>query len=225
MDGTTTDEPMSINYELLRNFVYFFKGETGTMDSYRSRVDMFKSNIIRLGLEDGQPAQTIIPWVAKQVALIENLTTDLFDIGYRFRMSPDPASAPAALGVPVGNPALGHNSLPIDDQTILNDLVIAMTNGVDPYDMPNTAPLKHWTDDMNVGQMEVMAEDFLVSDIPCCSLPIQLLTAAQVALKRSHGNRGPEEVITGYTFQQRYDAIIEVLNVSSPGSPPPRSEH
>ncbi|KAI5841273.1 hypothetical protein BZA05DRAFT_422887 [Tricharina praecox] len=197
--GVAPAKSLSVSPDLLQNFLQYFEEQSGTMNDYRNKLEDFKAEIIRVGLDNGQAPQVLIPWVSEQVNVIGRVVEEIFNIGYHFKMVPTIAAVPNVPSAPVGNPALGPDTLPIDDETILEELVVAMQNGNNPYDMPDTAPLKHWVEDMDPDQMDLIAENFLASHFLCSFYIL-------------HGNKSDDEVLDGYAFQQRYESIIEVLN-------------
>jgi hypothetical protein len=83
------------------------------------------------------------------------------------------------------------------------------------FDMPDTAPLKHWHNDMKPESLEKIAKQFLVRTI------LRLLGVItdryqQNAFKEMHGGHDENHMYQGYTFKSRYDTVVEVLKVCCP---------
>jgi hypothetical protein len=60
------------------------------------------------------------------------------------------------------------DSLPISDVDFLADFINALSDESSVFDMPDTAPLKHWQNDTTPETLDKIARQFLVCILVCC---------------------------------------------------------
>lgn len=102
-----------------------------------------------------------------------------------------------------------------DDETLLAAMVESMENLEEVFDMNGTKPWQHFkrmtrADFIGVAH-RVLASSLLTAYGPAAD-------NCQMCLKRTHAGRDPDELVDGYTFQQRFDDIIDLMGVSFPSS-------
>jgi hypothetical protein len=64
--------------------------------------------------------------------------------------------------------AMPVDSLPISDVDFLAEFINALRNESSVFDMPDTAPLKHWQNDTMPETLDKIARQFLVCILVCC---------------------------------------------------------
>ncbi|KAF8533840.1 hypothetical protein BDD12DRAFT_945018 [Trichophaea hybrida] len=192
--GASYDVALDIDPKLLADYIDHFKNTSGTAVDYQRRFNEFRDNCISKGLENGYTEEEVLAWVGGQMRVLAILMDELSDIARRFQyIQIHTANVPVISGTGINSNLQASDNLPIRDQDILNDLLDALLDGVNVFDMPDTAPLKHWNNDMTADQMETIAQNFLLG------------------FKRLHGGQGPDHVARGYTFTTRYNTVLEVL--------------
>jgi len=165
--GAGYDVALDVDPKLLADYIEHFKNTSGTALDYQRRFNEFRDNCISKGLENGYSEEEVLAWVDGQMQVLGILMDELSSIASRFQfLQVHTTSVPVVSGTGASSNLQASDNLPIRDQVILDDLIDALLDGVNVFDMPDTAPLKHWHNDMTASQMETIAHNFLV----CCPI-------------------------------------------------------
>ena len=178
---------LDLNLELLAEYLSFFKSASGTSGDYGQLVTEFSI----LFMEKHGLTSEHSTWLENQFHIVRFVADELSSISSHYQSFPatSPTTAADTTGVllsPVvrysGDPPDTENSLPVSDTSIVESLLEAINdeNGGVFFDMHNTAPLKHWKNDMTLAQKRSIARQFLVCHVLPLFLP-PLLTMSIVS--------------------------------------------
>ncbi|KAA8895395.1 hypothetical protein FN846DRAFT_1024506 [Sphaerosporella brunnea] len=180
---------VDIDGAVLRRFFEFFKDVSGQRHDFEARMHEFWQELSLHCLTNGYPEAAVQPWIDMQMSLIRAILKEMGQVGINFGLLGE-----NTVGGGVANgPAVVVNALPIPDADIIREFMDALQDGASVFDMPDTAPLKHWHNDMKPDALERIAHQFLDG------------------FKRLHGGHDENHTAHGYSFKMRYDTVVEVL--------------
>jgi hypothetical protein len=203
---------IEIDSAVLRRFFAFFKGTSGTSNDFDRRMENFRVDLVTYIVSNGYQGDGIQTWVDTQLGLLRAIMQAMSDVTNSFNMGVLPAQVVAVAAAPPQDPAMAPDSLPISDDDIIDDFMAALQDGSSVFDMPDTAPLKHWHNDMKGDSLHEIAAQFLVG-FRFLALSALILMNSQEGFKRIHGARDENHMYHGYSFKTRYDTVVEVLRV------------
>lgn len=155
--GTVRDL-YGLQVNTLQFFFDFMREKNGTPADYGAFISEFKHQLMERILETACTDEEAREYVYKQLSIVEVTVEEFANIMTRFGVLHE--HPPASVNTETF--AMSTNSLPIEDMHIMDDMLQALMDGVNVFDMPDTAPLKHWNDSMTSADMETIASRFLV---------------------------------------------------------------
>jgi hypothetical protein len=199
--------PVLIDVEVLQQFIDYFKDIGGNKYDFQVQELAFKNQLIGHINRNGFDGPNVGRWVDIQVAHAKIVMKAMCQIDGNWGLG---SFVPDAQ-----DPALAVDSLPISDADFLAEFLAALKDGSSVFDMPDTAPLRHWHSDMKDEDLTKIARQFLVCTL-LCLFGVVTDGSQQDGFKVMHGAHDENHMYQGYTFKTRYDTVIEVLRVSLP---------
>jgi hypothetical protein len=141
---------------MLEEFFKFMDGNKGLNKQYEVYMAEFHSFLVDLLCQNFR-RDGVEVWVERQMGFLMRMREKFLRLEIDFPLDNSVAVTQ--------DPAMAVDSLPISDADFLAEVLHALADGTNVFDMPDTAPLKHWHNDMKPESLEKIAKQFLVCTI------------------------------------------------------------